>query len=136
MTRPELSGETEGKRAAAAAILAGGGTATEAAQAASVNVRTVARWRQDPAFLADVRTLTSQALDGAARRLARSATGAAAYLGAVAEGEADGDPVRINAARLVLTLAPQLRDAVELEARISALEAVTGLAAPANVEAA
>lgn len=120
--------ETAPKQAAAAAVLAGGGTNAEAAAASGVHLRTVARWRTDDAFMADVRRLTAGALDTASRVLAGGAASAARYLVSVADGTAEGDAHRINAARLVLAVAPQLRDAVELEARLSTLEVAAGLA--------
>lgn len=122
--------ETAPKQAVAAAILAGGGTNAEAAAAAGVHLRTVARWRTDAAFMADVRRLTAGALDTASRVLAGGAANAARYLVSVADGTAEGDAHRVNAARLVLTMAPTLRDAVELEARLSALEVAAGIAPP------
>lgn len=127
-----MSGETDGKHAIAAAALAGGATLSEAAQVAGVTDRTLRRWRTDDAFRAEVRALTAQGLDGAFRTLAGAATGAARYLGAVADGSEPCDAGRVNAARLVLTLAPQLRDSVELEERLARVEALAGIGQPSG----
>lgn len=124
--RPELSG----KQAEAAAILGSGGTVAEAAAAANVTPRTITRWRGDPAFAAEVRQLTATGLDTATRVLAAGAAAAARYLCEVAEGKSRADPNRVNAARLVLTIGPELAASTDREARLAALEQALGLADP------
>ena len=123
MNRPELSG----KQAEAAAVLGSGGTNSEAAEVAGVTVRTITRWRGDPAFAAEVRQLTATGLDTATRVLAAGAAAAARYLVEVAEGKARADPNRVNAARLVLTIGPEIAAATDREARLAALEQAVGI---------
>lgn len=120
--RPELSP----KQAAAVAVFARGGACDEAAKAAAVDVRTVKRWRQLPAFSAAVRAVVADAFADAVAVLSDASGDAARYLADAARGRARCDGGRVNAARLVLTLGPSLRDAVELEARLSALENAIG----------
>lgn len=133
MTRPEVARNVRpvlsARMLAAVPVLAFGGTNAEAGAAAGVSDRTVRRWRAVPAFVAEVRAMTAEALDAAARTLAAGALEAARYASGVAADPTQPDGVRLAATRLVLTLAPQLRDACELEARLSALERAVGLAA-------
>lgn len=118
--------ELSPKQAEAVAVFARGGTVNEAAEAVKVDRRTVLRWRQLPAFSAAVRAVVSDAFADAVAVLADASGDASRYLADVARGRARCDGGRVNAARLVLTLGPSMRDAVELEARLTALEAVMG----------
>lgn len=114
------------KQAEAVAVLARGGTVNEAAAAAKVDRRTVLRWRQLPAFAEAVRSVVAGAFAEAVAVLSDASGDASRYLADVARGRARCDGGRVNAARLVLTLGPSLRDAVDLEARLTALEAAIG----------
>ncbi|MBK6768559.1 MAG: hypothetical protein IPG72_05930 [Ardenticatenales bacterium] len=120
------SRELSPRMAPAVAVFARGGTVNEAAEAAKVDRRTVLRWRQLPAFSAAVRVVVSDAFADAVAVLSDASGDASRYLADVARGHAPCDGGRVNAARLVLTLGPSLRDAVELEARLSALEDAIG----------
>ena len=120
------SHELSPKMAPAVAVLARGGSCDEAATAAACDVRTVKRWRKLPAFVAAVGAVVSDAFADAVAVLADASGDAAKYLADVARGLAPCDVGRVNAARLVLVIAPSLRDAVELEARLTALEDAMG----------
>lgn len=120
------SHELSPKMAPAVAVFARGGSCDEAAKAAACDVRTVKRWRKLPAFAAAVGAVVSDAFADAVGVLADASGDAARYLADVARGHAPCDGGRVNAARLVLVIAPSLRDAVELEARLTALEDAIG----------
>ncbi len=114
------------KQSAAVAVIARGGTVPEAAAAAGVDPRTVVRWRRLATFSAAVRGVVSDALGDAVGVLADAAGDAASYLADVARGREPSDVGRVNAARLVLVIGPSLRESVELESRLSAVEAAIG----------
>lgn len=114
------------KQADAVAVFARGGTVNEAAAAAKADRRTVLRWRQLPAFSAAVQRVVSDAFADAVAVLSDASGDAARYLADVARGREECNGGRVNAARLVLTIGPALRDAVELEARLTALEDAIG----------
>lgn len=109
-------------RPAAVAALAAGSTMPEAAAAAGVGVRTVARWRADPAFMADVQATRRAMIDRAAGRLAGKMTGAADVLVAIAEDAAQPAAVRCRAAVAVLDIGLKLADALDLADRVAAVE--------------
>ena len=110
------------RQLAAVPILAAGGTIEAAAAAAGVTPRTVNRWRLEAPFTAAVRDGTGDLYESAMRRLAGGLDAAAGYLVDVAAGAAEADRGRVNAARLVLTLATAQREAVELAERVALLE--------------
>ena len=121
MNEPDQSALSP-KQAQAAAAIASGATSSEAAEAVGVTSRSVKRWRAEPVFRAEISRLTTEGLARAVRVLATGAAEAAELLCAVAAGKVRADQGRINAARLVLTLAPGMFDAVELGERVAALE--------------
>ena len=105
------------------AALAAGASFAEAGRAAGLSERTVRRRWRDAQVRREVAELRAAALARAVGVLSDGAADAAAFLVGVARGEQDADVRRIAAARAVLTLAPVLRDAVELEERVAVLEA-------------
>ncbi len=110
----------------AALALASGGSNTDAAKAAGVTSRTVARWRADELAFADrIEDLRSEMLTEAAGLLAAATTAAAARLAEIIEvGE---ERHQLTASRLVLELASRYLNDQALERRISDLEMAAGL---------
>lgn len=107
--------------AALVAALAGGATTRDAAKAAGIGERTAYSRMADPAFKAQVQAARAELIEHAVARLAKASTTAVATLEQLL-GKAMPPTVRLGAARAVLELGAKLREAEELEARISALE--------------
>ncbi len=110
---------------AALALAAGQGNA-DAAKAAGVTSRTVARWRADEVAFADrIEDLRSEMLTEAAGLLAHTTTAAAHKLAEIIDtGE---ERHQLTAARVVLEMASRYRVDQALEHRIKALEMEAGL---------
>jgi len=110
---------------AALALAAGQGNA-DAAKAAQVTERTVARWRADEVAFADrIEDLRSEMLTEAAGLLAAATTAAAGRLAEIIEvGE---ERHQLTASRIVLDMASRYRVDQALELRISDLETAAGL---------
>lgn len=101
------------------------GNIGEAAIAAGVNRRTLDRWRREDAFVAALREAEADAVAGLSRNLAGLGDGAAAALrDALDSGEKMS--TRLRAAEIVIGNLLKLRELVELEERIGALEAQLG----------
>jgi hypothetical protein len=100
--------------------LAAGETVRDAAKAANIGERTATRRVADPAFrlrLAEVRgDLFRQAQD----RLAGAMTAAADTLRNLLSARSEN--VRLGAARTIIELGVKVRDALEMEERMSAVE--------------
>jgi len=111
---------------AALALAAGQGNA-DAAKAAGVNTRTVARWRADEVAFADrIEDLRSEMLTEAAGLLAHTTTAAVLKLAEIIDtGEEERH--QLTAARVVLDMASRYRVDQALELRINALEMAAGL---------
>jgi hypothetical protein len=103
------------------AALAAGKSAQEAADAAGVSGRTVARRLADPTFRLRVQTTRGEMVGRALGRMADGMSEAADVLRGLLR--ADAESVRLGAARALIDLGSKLRDSVELEQRIAALEA-------------
>ncbi|WP_327401983.1 hypothetical protein OG194_18785 [Streptomyces sp. NBC_01288] len=105
----------------AIARLARGESTDAVGTAVGVNGRTVRRWREDTTFEADV-----QAARRALLTEARAALGAAARDAVTALHEAltdDSAAVRVRAASVLLGALPAFAEHVDLEERLTALEA-------------
>jgi hypothetical protein len=111
---------------ALALALAAGRTLRDAAAGAGIGERTAARRRADPGFRRRVDELRADLVARALGRLADGMTEAADVLRALL---AAGTPpaVRLGAARSLLELGCRLRESVELEARLTALETATAV---------
>jgi hypothetical protein len=109
---------------ALALALASGQTLRDAATAAGIGERTATRRWGDAAFRRRVDELRADLVARALSRLADGMTEAADVLRALL---AAGTPpaVRLGAARSLLELGCRLRESVELEARLTALETAT-----------
>jgi HEAT repeat protein len=100
--------------------LAAGQTARDAAQAAGIGERTAARRMADPAFRTRVSQLRGEMVTRALGRLADGMAEAAETVRALLQAESES--VRLGAARSLLELGNKLRESVELEERLAALE--------------
>jgi hypothetical protein len=104
-----------------ATALAGGSTLRAAAELAGVSERTATRRWADPAFRSRVSELRGAAVERATGRLADGMAEAAEVLRKLLDAESES--VRLAACRATLELGVKLREVVEVEARIAALEA-------------
>jgi hypothetical protein len=101
--------------------VATGKSLREAAAAAGIGERTATRRWADPAFRRRVAELRGDMVARSLGRLADGMADAADTLRALLRAE--GDSVRLGAARALLELGTKLREGVELEERLAALEA-------------
>jgi lambda repressor-like predicted transcriptional regulator len=109
-------------RSRVVAELAAGSTVAAAAKTAGVAERTIRRWLAEPAFKSEVDAARAQMVSDALGRLSDSATAAARALRAIVEDNQMPPGVRVSAARNILEMGTRLRESVELEQRIAALE--------------
>ena len=112
-----------GRRKGDAALLlalAGGQTLRDAAASAGIGERTATRRVAEPEFRRRVAELRGEMVGRALGRMADGMTDAADTLRALLQAE--GESVRLGAARSILELGNKLRESVELEERLSALE--------------
>ena len=94
----------------------------QAAAAAGCSLRSIQRWLEDPAFLAELRTAERHAQAQATRRLIGLQNAAITTMGNLLHDKATRDAVRRAAARDVLELGMRLQEHSELVARLEALE--------------
>jgi hypothetical protein len=106
------------------AALAAGQTLRDAAAAAGVGERTAGRRWADPAFRGRVAELRAEMVGRALGKMADGMAEAAGVLRQLLG--ADREAVRLGAARALLELGTRLRESVELEERIRALEQAAG----------
>lgn len=119
---PENGGLTP-KQEAAALALAAGHPLRIAARESGAGERTIKTWTATiPAFSRRVSELRAEMTSRALGRLADGMASAAETLGFLSR-KGKSEMVRLSAARAVLELGQKLRESVELEARIEALEA-------------
>jgi len=102
------------------AALAAGSTVPDAAKRANMSERTARRRLDDPAFRRRVSEARGELYSAAMGRLAAVATKAADTLEKLLTSTRDA--VALGAARSILELGQRLRESVELEQRIAALE--------------
>ncbi|MEU7183075.1 MULTISPECIES: helix-turn-helix domain-containing protein [Streptomyces] len=108
-------------RPAAVVALARGATSEEAARESGVSGRTVRRWMEDPDFSIEVRDTRTEILSSAVGQLAAGAAEAVTALRAALVDD-DGRN-RVQAARTLLDAVLSLRESLDLEQRLAALEA-------------
>lgn len=106
--------------AALALALASGQTVRDAAAAAGIGERTATRRLADPDFRRHVADLRADMVQRALGRMADGMADAAATLRMLLKAE--GESVRLGAARSILELGNKLRESVELEQRLADLE--------------
>ena len=112
------------KQQRAIAALVAGASFVDAAKAAGCGLRTLYTWRhENEAFAAELRNANARAFEQAQCTLADGMAASARHLVDVVEDENADPKDRINAARLVLTLGPAIREQTELAERVAALEA-------------
>ncbi len=110
------------KQEAAAFALAAGATLDEAAQKSGAGLTTIKTWGTTiPAFSRRVSELRGEMTARALGRLVDSMASAAETLGFLSR-KGKSEMVRLSAARAVIELGVKLRETVELEQRIAALE--------------
>ena len=116
------NGDLTAKQEATAVALAAGFTQQEAAKKSRVGVRTIKTWlATHPAMNQRIRELRSEMTSRAIGKLVDRMVSAAESLDCL-HREATSESVRLGAARSVLELGTKLRESVEFEERISALE--------------
>lgn len=98
-------------------------TVGKAATAAGIADRTIYRWLKEPAFLAELRSAESEALAAVTRKLVSLAGKAASVLDVVLDGTSPLETsVRVRAADIVLARLMPLREMVDTESRLAAIE--------------
>lgn len=112
------------KRQKAIAALMTERTLVDAAQKAGIGERQLRRWMRDPEFQSELQAVATQATDTAVRRLT-SLTGEAIDTLKWAMGEAtEHDHARVRAALGVLANFTRLKELLEVEIRLAAIEAM------------
>ena len=106
---------------ALALALAAGRTVRDACRKAGASERTAYRRLADPGFRCRVAELRAEMVGRALGCMADGMAAAAKTLRKLLK--ADADTVKLGAARSILELGNKLREAVELEQRLAALEA-------------
>ncbi len=109
------------KHDALALALAKGRSVADAAVEVGVGKRTVFRRLADPTFKARIQTLRGEMVAQALGRMADGMCEAADGLRALCKAESES--VRLGACRTMLELSLKLRDCLETEDRLAALEA-------------
>lgn len=109
-------------RPAAVLALAQGEPTSNAAKSAGVTTRTVERWCADPEFALEVRSTRTELLNAAVGQLAAGAVEAVATLRAAMANPDEKGHVRVQAARSLLDALLPLRESLDLEQRLAALE--------------
>ena len=94
-----------------------------AAKAAKVSERQLYRWLSLPAFVAELKSAESAAIEQAVRRLSALSALAVDTLGAAMSDGESSYGVKIRAADIVLSRLVTLKELHDLETRIAALEA-------------
>jgi hypothetical protein len=111
--------------------LAGGQTVRDAARAAGIGERTASRRLVDPDFRQRVGELRADMVQQALGKMADGMAEAADTLRQLLHAKSES--VRLGAARSLLELGVKLRESVELETRIAALERQTDDSADGGV---
>lgn len=123
----------EGARAAAAAVIAAGGSYREAAEVSGRSKRTIVRWAADPEFARAVGELRSERLSELTGRLGELVPRA---LDTIVECLDEESPfARLKAASTILEWTLRMRRASDLEVRIAEVERRQGVGAEVEPEA-
>ena len=104
-----------------ALAIAKGHSVADAAAEAGIGRRTAFRWLADPTFKARIQVLRGEMVAQALGRLADGMNEAADGLRALCKAESES--VRLGACRTMLELSLKLRECLETEDRLAALEA-------------
>lgn len=111
---------TPKNRPAVVLALARGQTTGQAATVGGVSARTVLRWLEDDAFRQEIATTRTELLRLAVGRLAAGASAAVDTL--VDALTSEKGQARVQAAKVLLESTLALRESLDLEERITALE--------------
>ncbi|MEU7581960.1 hypothetical protein AB0B50_30730 [Streptomyces sp. NPDC041068] len=111
---------TSTRRPAAVLALAQGRTTGQAAKSAGVSGRTILRWLDEPSFHQEVTDARTELLHLAVGRLAAASTKAVDALVDALDNERG--QARVQAARTLLDACLALRESLDLEQRLAALE--------------
>lgn len=103
--------------------LASGATTEVAAVEAGVTIRTLYRWKTEAPFKEALQAATDAALEDATAALTFAALDAVKTLQTIANDKTEKGSTRVQASRAILYAVLRLREQVELEERLSALEA-------------
>ena len=116
-----MAGNGSKKNADALALaLAAGDSIADAAAKAGMGDRTAYRRLADPVFRQRIQTLRGEMIGQALGRMAAGMTEGADVLRGLLKAQSES--VRLGACRAMLELSAKLRESVELEARLDALE--------------
>jgi HEAT repeat protein len=105
--------------------LACGATVDTAAKQCEIAVRTIYRRLKDPEFQTRLQAIRAEMVQRAAGMLTAAASGAVRTLLSL-QKESVAAAVRLGAARAILEIGIKLREMVDLETRLTALEARLG----------
>jgi hypothetical protein len=97
-------------------------TVTDAAKAAGVDRRTLQRWMAEKEFCDTLRQAESELLSGMSRQVTAYAATALKVLYGVMLAKDSSAGVRVRAAEALLTRFHQVKELVEFEGRLTALE--------------
>lgn len=106
----------------ALAALLNSNTQDEAAKAAGIGTRTIKTYLQDEAFRKEYRSRLTELCENAARKAQRELSQSVDTLTAIRDDKDTPPAQRITAAKTIIDSALRLREQVELEDRIEALE--------------
>ena len=118
MDEPKLTA----KQAKGLEALLDGANIQDAAAAAGVNRKTLARWLQEPAYWKLYQVNSRRGLELAARRLTGKLDTAVDMLASVMEDDEAPAGVRLRAAQHVIDSSLRLLDATDIQDRLAALE--------------
>lgn len=110
------------KQIKALEALLDGANIQDAASAAGVNRKTLARWLQEPAFWKLYQVNSAKSLELAARRLTGKLDMAVDMLTSVMEDEDAPAGVRLRAAQQVIDGSLKLLEVTDIQTRLTALE--------------
>lgn len=122
MTTSNRNSTLSGRQAKAMAVLLGGGSFTEAAQAGGVNERTLRRWRQSPEFRDALAEGERGVITATARRAYSLGSEALATLRNIMVDTSESGSTRVAAARGVLDALLRLHEVYSVNERLTALE--------------
>lgn len=112
----------EAKRLAAIALMAAGLAYDEITRRLGVSKRSLVRWNRDPSFADEVRRARAELLEQLTGRLAAEASSTVDVLVALRDG-ARSEAARLGACRAILEKLTAAYEQVELEQRLTELEA-------------
>ena len=121
---PEFETSPKQRKAIESLILTG--SITESAAAAGVHRKTIHEWLKQVGFKAALKSAESDALDNLQRELVSLSSEATATLRDVMGDSDAGIGHRLRASEIVLTNLLKLRELVNLDSRLSILEARLG----------